>query len=232
MKILGIQKTTLLDFPGHVATTLFTGGCNFRCPFCHNASFVLSPDLEEACDEEEILSFLRKRSNVLEGVCITGGEPTLQPDLAPFMEKIHNIGYFIKLDTNGYRPDILKELFTKNLIDFCAMDIKSSFDKYTDLTGLSYIDTSKIMDSVNLIRNSGKPYEFRTTVVMELHRFEDLWAIANTLSPSDPYILQSYVESDTVICPGFHPYPPEIMQEFLCKIKSLLPKATLRGISL
>ena len=148
MKICGLQKTTLLDFPGHVAATIFTGGCNFRCPFCHNSD-LLGNDAPAAFSEDEILNFLKKRRGILEGVAITGGEPTLQPDLRDFIIKIRELGYQIKLDTNGYRPDVLKSLCQDGLIDYVAMDIKTCKERYPVVAGIPSLQMDKIEESVS-----------------------------------------------------------------------------------
>ena len=154
MNIHGFTKTTLLDFPGFVAATIFTGSCNFRCPFCHNFELVLTPDVFPKEDENEILAFLKKRYGILKGVCISGGEPTLQPDLADFLEKIKEIGYLIKLDTNGYKPDVIEDLIKRKLIDYIAMDIKAGRENYSKATGVN-IDIGRIQNSIDIISNSG-----------------------------------------------------------------------------
>ena len=177
MLIKGLNKTTLLDYPGRVAATIFTGGCNFRCPFCHNGDLVLKPSIQDAYSEEEVLSFLQKRKNVLKGVCITGGEPTLQADLPVFMEKVKKIGYDIKLDTNGYQPQVLAELIGDGLVDYVAMDIKNSKEKYPETAGLNDLQIEKIEESVELLAGATIPYEFRTTVVDELHDEESFRGI-------------------------------------------------------
>ncbi len=159
MKICGLQKTTLLDFPGKVAATLFTGGCNFRCPFCHNSG-LLSGDAEELYTPGEILRFLEKRKNILEGVCITGGEPTLQPDLEDFIRDIRSLGLAVKLDTNGYRPDILKALCRKGLLDYVAMDIKGGRNRYGAAAGIRDLSMDRIDESVRFLLEETVPYEF------------------------------------------------------------------------
>ena len=169
MNIYGYQKTTLLDYPGHVAATLFTGGCNFRCPFCHNSNLILNPTSSSLISEDEIFHFLKKRKNILSGICITGGEPTLQTDLAEFIKKLKSLEYKIKLDTNGYHPKILSDLLDQNLLDYIAMDIKSGYSNYSDICGISNFNITPITESISVIENSGINYEFRTTVVNELH---------------------------------------------------------------
>ena len=173
MLILGLHKTTLLDYPEHVAATIFTGGCNLRCPFCHNKNLVL-PQQTAAYTEAEILSFLKKRVGILTGVCITGGEPTLQKDLSDFLARIKDLGYLIKLDTNGYQPDVLHNLLSKNLIDYCAMDIKNDKASYGEIIGIKNYDTSRIEQTVEFLLSGKDNYEFRTTIIKEYHTEENI----------------------------------------------------------
>lgn len=230
MKIHGLNKTTLLDYPGRVAATIFTGGCNFRCPFCHNGELVRQPDLFPMIAEEEVLAFLRKRKGVLSGVCITGGEPTLQPDLAAFIGKIKDIGLAVKLDTNGYRPEVLKELLQKGLLDYVAMDIKNSLGKYALTAGCPKLDTAPVEESVRLIRESGAEYEFRTTVVKELHDASDFAQIGEWLSSARAYFLQAYRDNENVIQRGFTSYTKEELEAFLPALRERIEKVELRGI--
>ena len=197
MNIGGYQKLTLIDFPGHLATTVFTVGCNFRCPFCHNPELVLGAGVKtsgvENKTEQEFFDFLKKRQGKLEGVCITGGEPTLQPDLIEFIKKVRALGFLIKLDTNGARPDILKKLLDLKLLDFVAMDIKNQLKRYSETVGVE-VDTKRIKLSVELIKNSRVAYEFRTTVVPGIHSEKDFLEIAKWLSGARAYYLQEYRE--------------------------------------
>ncbi len=197
MNIGGYQKLTLIDFPGTLAATVFTVGCNFRCPFCHNPELVLGAGQiasgTENKTEQEFFEFLKKRKGKLEGVCITGGEPTLQPDLIDFIKKVRALGFRIKLDTNGARPDILKKLLDLKLLDFVAMDIKNQLARYSETVGVK-VDTERIKLSVELIRNSRLSYEFRTTVVPGIHTEKDFLEIAKWLSGSRAYYLQEYRE--------------------------------------
>jgi pyruvate formate lyase activating enzyme len=190
MNIAGILKTTLLDYPGTMATTLFTPSCNMRCPFCHNSDLVLNDNLN-IISEEEILSFLKKRKNVLEGVCITGGEPTLQKDLIPFIKDVKSLGYKIKLDTNGLNPKIIENITHNKLVDYIAMDIKNSLDKYNITCGTT-INISNIKESVDIIMESGIDYEFRTTIIKQFHNEEDLINIGKWLRGATDYYLQQY----------------------------------------
>ena len=194
MKIGGYQKLTLIDYPGKLAITVFTVGCNFRCPFCHNPELVISSQFTVHDDDEmekDFFDFLKKRRGVLEGVCITGGEPTIQPDIINFIEKIKKLGYFVKLDTNGARPDVLKKIIDKKIVDFISMDIKSSWENYDKLAGVK-TDMDRIDLSVDLIRNSQRDYEFRTTVVPGMHTEKDFEKIAGWLKGAKKYCLQEY----------------------------------------
>ncbi|MDD5934925.1 MAG: anaerobic ribonucleoside-triphosphate reductase activating protein [Clostridiales bacterium] len=230
MKIHGFYKLTLLDYPEHIACSIFTGGCNFRCPFCHNASLVTHIDTAMQLNEEEILRVLSTRAGILEGVCITGGEPTLQPDLKEFIAKVKALGYLIKLDTNGSNPKLLKELIDDNYIDYVAMDIKNSREKYEKTIGISNFDLSPIMESIHIIINSGIEHEFRTTVVKELHTLEDFKDIAAMVSGCSHYYLQSFVDSGDLIQAGMTGYSKQEMKTLLEKVRMLIPNVEGRGI--
>lgn len=199
MQIYGFNKTTLLDYPEHVAATIFTGGCNFRCPFCHNGGLVLNPAGQERIAEEEVLAYLQKRQGILDGVCITGGEPTLQPDLKEFIIKIKQLGYKVKLDTNGYRPRVLWDLLSAGLLDYVAMDIKASRENYRNASGVRNLDISKIEESVAILKNSAIPYEFRTTVVKGIHKAEEFEAIGTWLEGCRGYYLQAFQENENLL---------------------------------
>jgi pyruvate formate lyase activating enzyme len=190
----GIQKLTLIDYPGHLAATVFTVGCNFRCPFCHNPELVSNMEYNiSSVLEKDFFVFLKDRQGKLEGVCITGGEPTIQPDIIKFIRKIKELGFKVKLDTNGARPDVLRQLFQQKIVDFVAMDIKNSLAAYND-TVRTKTDVERIKLSVDLIRNSGVDYEFRTTVVPSIHTEENILEIGKWLEGSKKYVLQRYVE--------------------------------------
>lgn len=229
MIIKGLQKTTLLDFPEKLACVVFTGGCNFRCPFCHNASLVLHPNDAGEISEDEFFSYISKRKNMLDGVCITGGEPLLCPGIEEFMQKIKNEGLAVKLDTNGTFPKKLKSIIDNNLVDYVAMDIKNSKEKYALTAGVDKFPT-EIEESINIIMNSAPDYEFRTTVVKEMHTKEDLIDIAHWIKGTKKYFLQSYVDSGDTIKPGFSAYSPQEMLDMLKDVKKILPVASLRGI--
>ena len=228
MNIQGFSKTSLLDYPGHIAAVVFTGGCNFRCPFCHNSDLVLTPSAEYT--EEEVLAVLKKRRGILEGVCITGGEATLQPGLIDFMRKLRELGYKIKLDTNGYRPDVLRAVLNEGLVDYVAMDIKNSLPKYPLTAGISNFRKEDISESISLLMTSTVDYEFRTTVVHELHTEEDLIEIAHMLTGCRHYFLQSFKDSGNILKDGYSAYSDPEMLAFYNKIKAILPVTQLRGI--
>ena len=230
MQIHGLNKTTLLDYPGRVAATVFTGGCNFRCPFCHNSDLVINPMSQPFISEEEIFDFLNKRKNILSGVCITGGEPTLQPDLERFVRSVKKLGLQVKLDTNGYRPEVVKHLVEESLIDYIAMDIKSGFTGYGEASGLAGIDMDKITESIDFIMNSGVQYEFRTTVVKGIHCKRDFEEIAELIKGSDSYYLQNYRDNENVIMPGFTGFSKEELEAFAEIVRPHVIKVELRGV--
>ena len=227
MNVQGYQKLTLLDFPEHVACTVFTGGCNLRCPFCHNASLVLNPR-EGANLEEEVLSYLAGRKGILEGVCITGEEPLLQPDLSDFVKRVKNMGYSVKLDTNGSDPDALAKLLSTGMIDYVAMDIKSSPEGYEAAIGKAF-PIERFQRSAEIIRSSGIPHEFRTTLVKGIHRTEDMDGVGKWLAGEEKYFLQGFVDSGNLLGEGFEAFSAEEMQEFLRVIRKYVPTAKLRG---
>ncbi|MBD5544673.1 MAG: anaerobic ribonucleoside-triphosphate reductase activating protein [Lachnospiraceae bacterium] len=222
MQICGYNKTTLLDYPEHVAATIFLGGCNFRCPFCHNGELVLHPDTLPSISIEELLSFFKKRTGILTGVCITGGEPALAKELPELIRRIKALGLSVKLDTNGSKPNVLEGLIKDCLLDYIAMDIKGDREQYGTIAGfpqtacsnISDFDIRPLEESIGLIRNSGIPYEFRTTVIKEFHCRESFEKIGQWLHGSDKYFLQNYEESPNVIQKGFHGYSKEELLEF------------------
>lgn len=232
MLILGLNKTALLDYPGHVAAVLFAGGCNFRCPYCHNKDIVMSKCAPLA--DEEIFSFLNKRKNVLTGVCITGGEPTLNADLPDFIGRIKQLGYLVKLDTNGTNPSMLNGLIDDGLIDYCAMDVKNSPHKYAATVGFSDgagFQLDVISDSIRiLLRQQKISYEFRTTVANELHDEDDMLSISKWIAGAKAYFIQSYVESAGVLRPCFHAHAHETLEKFAQIVRPLVPTVMLRGV--
>jgi pyruvate formate lyase activating enzyme len=228
MKIKGLQKLTLLDYPGRLAATIFLGGCNMRCPFCHNASLVVRPDATEIT-EEELFAFLESRRGKLSGVCVTGGEPTLNPELPSFISKIRALGYSVKLDTNGTNPDMLATLIDGGLVDYVAMDIKTSIENYGRVSGVPNIDTSKIERSIDLILRATIPYEFRTTVVRELHTAADFYSIGRRIEGARAYFLQSFKDSGDLIEDGFSSYSEAEISSLLDIVKVYIPNAQIRG---
>lgn len=230
MKIHGLNKLTLLDYPGLTACTVFTGGCNFRCPFCHNRSLVIDPDSQPLIAEEEILSYLKKRRGILEGVCITGGEPTLNGDLISFIEKIKAIGYKVKLDTNGNRPDIIKSLVEHKLVDYVAMDIKNSRENYNRSAGVENLDLGKICDSVEYLKSGVVDYEFRTTVVKELNDKKSFYDIAEWLAGAKKYYLQAFKDSGDLITDTLSGLSKAEMEELLPILRKKIVKVEIRGI--
>ncbi len=230
--IYGLQKTTLLDFPGHVASTLFLGKCNFRCPYCQNSSLLDPKNLPPAYTEEDVYTHLHKRKGILEGVCITGGEPTLTKELKSFIQTIKEMGYHVKLDTNGSNPSMLSELLEEGLLDMVAMDIKNSLAHYGITIGIPQYNTKPVEESVELLKKSGIPYEFRTTLVKELHCKEDLLAISQWLEGPSAYFLQNYEDSSDVLVKGLHGFTTHELQELLLIVKPLVPNVSLRGVTL
>ena len=204
LPIFGIQKLTLLDYPSKMASTLFCGGCNMRCPFCHNASLVFLDETMQKLDNNDILSFLKKRKNILEGICISGGEPLLHDTLEPFLRILRVFGYSIKLDTNGSFPKRLKNLVEKGLVDYVAMDIKNCLSRYEETCGISNFDTTSIEESVSYLMEQHVPYEFRTTLVKEFHDEKTIQEIGKWLKGADHYYLQNFKNSSDVIQSGLH----------------------------
>ena len=237
MIIGGFQTTTLLDYPGKVACTIFTAACNMRCPFCQNSDLITG-SFETRYSEEEVLAYLSKRKGLLDGVCITGGEPTLQKDLAEFICKIKDLGLLVKLDSNGLNPDIIKMLYSGNLIDMVAMDIKSGPSTYGAACGIKDIDMGKIKESIDFLITSGIDYEFRTTLVKGIHRLEDMEEITSLIKGAKAYFLQSYKESDKILglvdgnkeASTYSSFSRKELEEFLDIAKKVVPGAMLRGV--
>ncbi len=230
MQIFGIQKTTLVDFPGHVATTLFTGGCNFRCPYCHNGDLVTGFSDIPPYSEQEVFEHLKKRKPVLDAVVISGGEPTLQPDLPNFIRKVKSLGYLVKLDTNGTNPAMLKALVTDGLVDYIAMDVKHSRVKYQTVANWASLDMDSILASVSFLKEGSVDYEFRTTLCVELHKETDITAIGMWIAGAKAYYLQPYKESDQVLQSGFHPHSRERLDEFVTILSTFVDKVEIRGL--
>ena len=230
MVIQGLQKLTLLDYPGKVACTIFTAGCNFRCPFCHNASLVVDTYKNEEITQEEVSAFLKKRMGVLDGVCVTGGEPLIQSDIEPFLRQIKEMGYAVKLDTNGSFPDKLKRLVDEKLVDYVAMDIKNSQESYGKTIGITDYDIRNIHRSVQYLLSDAVPYEFRTTVVLEFHQRSDFESIGRWIRGAQRYYLQQFVDSGDLIQEGLHGYNREIMEQALEVVEKYVQTAEIRGL--
>ncbi len=230
MLILGLQKTTLLDYPGKVASTIFTGGCNFRCGYCHNRDLVMPPKDVIAYSEEEIFEHLNNKRRILDGVCITGGEPTLHKDLPDFIKRIKDLGLLVKLDSNGTNPAMLSYLIDNKLIDYIAMDIKNSKEKFDEVAHMVNYDLKPIEASVDLLKENKIDYEFRTTIMKECHTSDDMKAIGEWLQGAKAYYLQSYKESNQVINPIFSPHSIETLQSFVEIVKPYVPNTSLRGV--
>ncbi len=226
MKIGGLQKLTLLDFPGHVACTVFLQGCNFRCPFCHNTPLIVGTD---ELPVSELMDFLKKRQGLLDGVAVTGGEPLLSKDIGDLLRRIKDLGYEIKLDTNGSFPEQLCRLIEDGLVDYVAMDIKNSRKKY-GLTAGADGWLPKIEESVKLLLDGRIPYEFRTTVVAELHEEADFRDIGLWLQGAKQYFLQGYVDSGDILTEGLHAASRTDMEHYLAIAREYIPHTQLRGI--
>jgi len=230
MVIQGLQKLTLLDYPGKVACTIFTAGCNFRCPFCHNASLVVDTYKNEEIKLEDIFAFLKKRMGVLDGVCVTGGEPLIQSDIEPFLRRIKEMGYAVKLDTNGSFPDKLRKLVDEKLVDYVAMDIKNSQESYGKTIGIQDYDIRNIHRSVQYLLSDAVPYEFRTTVVLEFHQRSDFESIGRWIKGAKRYYLQQFVDSGDLIREGLHGYDKVIMEQALEVVSKYVQTAEIRGL--
>ena len=230
MEIHGIQKLTLLDYPGHTACTVFTGRCNFRCPFCHNASLVLRPREQPMVEPKELYALLQKRRGLLDGVCITGGEPTLQKDLPQLCETIKTLGFDVKLDTNGTNPALLASLMEKKLVDYVAMDIKTSREQYGRVCGIPDYDTAPVEESAQLLISGNVSYEFRTTLVRELHDKADIHAIGAWLKGAKAYFLQGFRDSGDLIASGLSALSREEMESYTDILRRYIKNVQMRGI--
>ncbi|MEG1972240.1 MAG: anaerobic ribonucleoside-triphosphate reductase activating protein [Oscillospiraceae bacterium] len=229
MKIGGLQKLTLLDYPQNVAATVFFEGCNFRCPFCHNASLVIGHDEENYIDQKDFFAFLEKRHGILDGVCITGGEPLINVEIFDFIAKIKAMGFKVKLDTNGSFPDRLKFLLDEGMLDYIAMDIKNSKEKYGFTSGVKEFNINPIEKSVEILMNGKAPYEFRTTFVREHHQAEDVEKIGAWIKGALKYRLQGFVDSGNLIGSGQRGFSYDEMQEFKKIAQKYIPDVEIRG---
>ncbi len=230
MHIAGFQKITLLDFPGKVACTVFTAGCNLRCPFCHNASLVTHIDAQASFSQEEILAYLDKRRGMLDGVCITGGEPLLQKDIAAFIRRIKALGLLVKLDTNGTLPEELRAMIDEGLLDYVAVDIKHTPERYAEVVGIENFDVTPIQKTVALLAEGRVPYEFRTTVVREFHDVKDIEQMTRLLDGAPRYFLQTFTDSgDLIGCSSMTAQPREVMQQMMSVAKTHISEVGIRG---
>ena len=229
MKLHGIQKMTLLDFPGVVSCTIFLGGCDFRCPFCHNFELI-DGTAQPVMDDDELISFLESRKALLDGVAITGGEPCLHPDLPELISRIRAAGYKVKLDTNGYHPEMLERILADGLVDYVAMDIKNSPEKYALTCGLESIDMDKIYKSISLLMNGGTDYEFRTTVVEELHDENDFEKIGEMIKGSRRYFLQRFTDRDSVPYGNLSAPSFDSMRKYAEIARKFVSETELRGV--
>ncbi len=231
MRIAGLQKLTLLDYPGQVACTVFTAGCNFRCPFCHNASLVLPGRIEGDDEAPEVLRFLEKRRGILDGVAVTGGEPLLHEDLPDFLRTVRAMGYRIKLDTNGSFPERLRAVVEEGLVDRVAMDVKNAPDRYAETAGVRMLDVAAVERSKNYLLAGHVDYEFRTTVVRGLHTAESLRDAAAWIAGAREYYLQQYRDSGDLLAPlGLGAYSGEEMRTLLDAVRPIVPSVQLRGV--
>ena len=228
MQIHGLQKMTLLDFPGKVACTVFFDGCNFRCPFCHNSE-LLGVGFPPLMDDGELLAFLEKRKGVLDGVCITGGEPLLQKELPALLESIKNMGFLVKLDTNGSFPEALTELIDRGLVDYVAMDIKNSPQRYAETIGRERYDLSKVEKSIALLLMGKVDYEFRTTVVAQLHDEESFHEIGKWIQGAKRYFLQCFAPRDSVLQPGLDAPSEADIHRYAEIARIYVPETGVRG---
>ena len=228
MNIHGLQKMTLLDFPGRVACTVFLGGCDFRCPFCHNYELAVG-SAPSIMNEWDVLDFLKKRRGLLDGVAITGGEPCLRPDLPDFMQRIRELGFAVKLDTNGGHPDMLRRVLDAELADYVAMDVKNSPEKYAATAGLPHLDLSPVRESVRLLMQGTADYEFRTTVINEMHAEQDFEAIGRWIRGARRYFLQPFADRDSVPFAGFHAPSAEQLRRYAAVMRAFVPDTFIRG---
>lgn len=229
MKINGYEKFSMVDYEGKICCTVFTGGCNLRCPFCHNGALVVGDVKANQIDDGEVIEYLKKRRGLVDAVSVTGGEATLQPDLADFLRRVRELEYLIKLDTNGLRPDVLKSLLDEGLVDYVAMDIKNSPEKYAMTTGLKSVDLDKINESMRIIKDSGVNHEYRTTIIKEFHTAEDMQKIADWVSGANAYYMQKYKDSEGCISHGYHEIDKATAEEFARLFNGKVGRVGLRG---
>ena len=230
MTISGMEKLTLLDYPANTACLIFTQGCNFRCPFCHNKNLLMDTNGDGIIDENEVLDYLKKRKGLVDGICISGGEPLLQRDIESFIKKIKEIGVKVKLDTNGSNPQKLKKLIDMGLIDYVAMDIKNDFSNYDKTSGVDNINIENIKKSIYILENSNIEYEFRTTVVKELHSITQLEHICEYIGPKARYYIQNYRDCSNVLQSGLNGFSEKELFDIQNILNMKYPNVTVRGI--
>ena len=230
MKICGLQKLTALDFPGRLACTVFTPGCDLRCGFCHNAALVTAGNLPELIPEAEIFAFLEKRRGILDGVCFTGGEPLLQPDLGDFLSRVKALDFLVKLDTNGMHPRALAELIDSGFVDYVAMDIKNSRHKYAATCGVPGLDTAPVDRSLALLLEGRVDYELRTTLAVPLHEMADIEAMGGWIKGAKRWFFQQFVDSGGLISEGLEPQTKEFMLAAKAAAEKYVSFADVRGI--
>ncbi len=228
MKICGMEKFSMVDFDGYIACTVFTPGCNFRCPFCHNAALVTGEAAE--IPESEVFDYLNKRKGLVDAVCITGGEPTLQPDLKDFIVRVRALGYKVKLDSNGTNPAVLEELIGEGLLDYVAMDIKSDFETYGDVIGVQNAALlDRVKKSVEILKSSSIDFEFRTTAIKEFHSEKNFAAIAEIVRGAKKFFIQKFKDGENNLTQGLHELPEEDAKKFLAEVQKTVPQTGLRG---
>ncbi len=228
MNINGLQKLTLLDYPGKVACTVFLAGCNLRCPFCHNSE-LLDGTAETVMDDAMLLDFLKKRQGMLDGVAFTGGEPLLRPELPELLRRVRELGYGVKLDTNGTRPEALARILDEGLADYVAMDVKNSPARYAETCGVEQVDLAPIYASIDLLRSRAPDYEFRTTVVSQLHDTESFRAIGPMIAGAKRYFLQPFKDRDTVAFSGFSAPTAEELEHYCACVRPFVGQVEVRG---
>ncbi len=229
MIVCGFEKFSMVDFDGRIACTVFTGGCNFRCPFCHNGALVVGNVKAQEIDVKEVFDYLKKRKGLVDAVCVTGGEPTMHKDLPGFLREVRSLGYATKLDTNGTNPQMLADVIAEGLVDYVAMDIKNSMAKYPQTIGIEGASLDDICKSVDILLNSGIDYEFRTTVIDEFHTAEDMKEIAEWISGAKRYFLQKYKDNEGCLSHGYSEVSRQKADEFVKILEDKVGKVGLRG---
>lgn len=232
MELFGLEKLSLVDFDGFVSATVFTGNCNFRCEFCHNATLVVDYNNLETISENEVLDYLKKRKGILEGLCVTGGEPTLQKDLPNFIEKVKKIGYSVKVDTNGTNPEMVKTLWENGLADYFAVDIKNNKDDYAKIIGFDTFDTKCIQKTIDYFFNNNVNYEFRTTLIEEYHKEENIIKIGEWIKGANKYFMQKFKNGENCLTHNLSEVPTETAKKYLEIIRKYIPNSGLRGYDL